>query len=41
MDGGSGIRADVNGEVNFFLKFKKKNWRGVRGSGPKWVSGWM
>ena len=43
--GGGGVRVDVNQELKFFGKFKKKNW----GGGGGWVhggvrvggSGWM
>ena len=35
--GGGGVRVDVNKELKFFGKFKKKNWGGVRVVG----SGWM
>ena len=42
--GGGGVRVDVNEELKFFGKFKKKN-GGVSGrrgeSGTGWGSGWM
>ena len=30
---GGGVRVDVNEELTFLCKFKKKNWEGVRGVG--------
>ena len=46
MGGGGGVRVDVNEELKFLGKSKKKKkiWRGVRGGGGGvWVrgSGWM
>ena len=35
--GGRGVRVDVNEELKFLGKFKKKNWGGGGGGG----SGWM
>ena len=31
LGGGGGVRVDVNEELNFLCKFKKKNGGGVRG----------
>ena len=31
-----GVRVDVNEELKFLGKFKKKNWVGGRGSGSGW-----
>ena len=31
--GGGGVRVDVNEELKFLCKFKKKKWGGVRGVG--------
>ena len=42
---GGGVRVDVNQELKFFGKFKKKNWGGGGRvgpwGGPGWGSGWM
>ena len=32
---GLGVRVDVNEELKFFLKFKKKNWGGGSGGGVR------
>ena len=44
MGGGGGVRVDVNQELKFFGKFKKKNWGGgewVHGGVRVGGSGWM
>ena len=45
MGGGGGVRVDVNQELKFFGKFKKKKIGGGGGVGPWGVpvggSGWM
>ena len=39
--GGGGVRVDVNEELKFLCKFKKKNWGGGQGGGVGGGSGWM
>ena len=39
MGGGGGVRVDVNQELKFFGKFKKKNWGGGGGGGSMGGSG--
>ena len=34
-----GVRVDVNEELNFFVKIKKKNWGGVGSGGGVWFGG--
>ena len=45
LGGGGGVRVDVNQELKFFGKFKKKNWGGGEGGSMGgvrvWGSGWM
>ena len=44
MGGGGGVRVDVNEELKFFRKFKKKiegGWSGGRGRVGGVGSGWM
>ena len=41
VSGGGGVRVDVNEELKFLCKFKKKKWGGLGGLGWGGGSGWM